>query len=86
MRVILSLIVGISMIFSAAGFTNIMIKIFHLRNPIPKFQKWWQANAGRDLLVDQFSWSALILTACVGGANDTNPCWTAGLRGVFVGG
>ena len=84
-RVIVSIIVVLSMVFSASGFTNIMIKVFHLRNPIPKFQKWWQVNAGRDLLVDQFSWSSLVLTACIGGANDTNVHWTAGLRGVVVG-
>lgn len=85
MRVFVSIIVVLSMVFSAAGFTNIMIKVFHLRNPIPKFQKWWQANAGRDLLVDQFSWSSLVLTACVGGAMDTNPHWTSAMRGLVVG-
>ena len=85
MKVFVGIIVAISMICSVLGLTNILIKIFYLRNPMPKFQKWWQNNAGRDLLVDQFSWSAIVLTACVGGAMDTNPHWSSALRGLVVG-
>lgn len=64
-----AIVIALSVVFSAIGFTNILIRLFYICTPIPKFQKWWRKNTGRDLLIDQFSWSSLVVSACIAPVN-----------------
>lgn len=63
------IIISLSALFSAIGFTNILIRIFYIFTTIPKFKKWWTKNMGRDLLIDQFSWSSIVICACIAPKN-----------------
>ena len=67
------IIITLSALFSAIGFTNILIRLFYIFTPIPKFKKWWTKNMGRDLIIDQFSWSSIVICACIAPGNFVLP-------------
>ena len=59
---------------TACGASVVLARALALRRtkgaPRAAANRWWLRNALRDFFNDQFSWAALVLTACAGGVAD----------------
>jgi len=52
---------------------------------LPDANKWWLSNLMRDFYNDQFSWSSIVLTACVGGITDYDISnWNGSVDGLIL--
>jgi len=67
-----TIIIAASMIFTVIGASSLIARIALSRKNYPNINIWWTRNSFRDLLTDQFSWAAIVMTACLPEVSDVD--------------
>jgi len=65
-----TVVITASIIFTIIGASSLFARIVFSCRHYSNINIWWTKNSFRDLLTDQFSWAAIVITACLPEASD----------------
>jgi len=58
-------IIALSFALTAIGGSSLIARLVFIRQGYNNIVKWWSRNIFRDVLTGQFSWTSIIITACL---------------------
>jgi len=69
---ITTVIISLSIILTVVGASSLIARLVFACQEYSTINIWWTKNTFRDLLTDQFSWAAIVITACLPEVEDVD--------------
>jgi len=67
-----TIVIAASIIMTVIGASSLLARIVFSCRGYSNINIWWTRNSFRDLLTDQFSWAAIVMTACLPEVSDVD--------------